>query len=235
MKFSGAKVKWFGHSAFQIESPEGKKILIDPWLNSPGGSDRFIGELDGADIVLITHGHSDHIGNTVELAKKFNPEIYCIFEVAQYLSLKGVNAVGMNIGGCIERDGIEMCMVEASHSSAMIEDGEIIYLGNPAGFVITLENGFKIYHAGDTGLFGGLELIANFYKPDLVMVPIGGHFTLGPREAAYAVSILRPKYIIPMHFGTFPLLKGTPEAFINALPPEYKDKVIVPEAGKTIE
>ncbi len=235
MRFDGVKIKWFGHSAFQIVSKEGKSILIDPWLNSPSGDDRFIDELERVDAILITHGHSDHIGNTVEIYKKFKPSVYCIFEIAQYLSTQGVEAVGMNIGGCVEHDGLKFCMVEASHSSAVIEGNSIIYLGNPAGFVITLENGFKIYHAGDTGLFGGLGMIGEFYKPDLVMLPIGGHFTLGPEEAAYAVSLLKPAHIIPMHFGTFPLLKGKVEDFIESLPDEYKDKVIIPEVGKTIE
>ncbi len=231
MRFKGAKIRWFGHSAFQILTTKGKSILIDPWLDNPKGNTRFLDDIDKVDIVLITHGHSDHIGNIIDIYKKFKPRVYAIFEISQYLAGKGVESTGMNISGCVEDEGIKICMTEASHSSAEIVDGKIVYLGNPAGFVITLENGVKIYHAGDTGLFGGLSLIGEFYSPDIVMLPIGGHFTMGPKEAAYAVRLLKPSYIIPMHYGTFPVLTGTPEEFINHLDPEYKDKVIILEVG----
>lgn len=235
MRFNGAKIRWFGHSAFQILSPKGKSILIDPWIDNPMGNAKFIDELNGVDIVLITHGHGDHLGNIVEIYEKFKPKVYAIFEVSEYLRVKGVESIGMNISGCVEDSNIKICMTEATHSSAEITDGNIIYLGNPVGFVITLENGLKIYHAGDTGLFGGLSLIGEFYKPDVVMLPIGGHFTMGPLEAAYAVKLLKPSYIIPMHYKTFPILTGTPEEFIEALATEYKERVIKLDIGEFVE
>ncbi len=235
MRFQGAKIRWFGHSAFQIITPKGKSILIDPWLDNPKGSKKFISELDKVDVVLITHGHSDHLGNIVDIYKRFKPNIYAIFEISQYLATMGIESIGMNISGCARYEGIEFCMTEATHSSADIKDDKIVYLGNPAGFVITLENNFKIYHAGDTGLFGGLSIIGDFYKPDVVMLPIGGHFTMGPKEAAYAVKLLKPKYIIPMHYETFPVLEGTPEKLIEYLDSEYKDKVIKMDVGAFVE
>ncbi len=235
MRFKGAKIRWFGHSAFQILTPEGKSILIDPWFDNPSGSPGFIDEIEKVDIVLITHGHGDHLGNVVDIYRRFKPKIYAIFEISQYLAARGVESVGMNISGCVTDSKITICMTEAAHSSADIVDGRIVYLGNPAGFVITLENGFKIYHAGDTGLFGGLSIIGEFYKPDVVMLPIGGHFTMGPEEAAYAVKLLKPSYIIPMHYGTFPVLTGTPDELIEALDPEYKDRVVVMEVGVLTE
>ena len=235
-RFNGVKVTWYGHSAFKLESPHGKVILIDPWISNPEAPKNAREMLDRVDLILITHGHGDHIGDAVSLAKEFDATCVGIYEIANYLSSKGVkNTLGMNIGGNYNFGDIKISMVEASHSSTAYEGNTPVPLGNPVGFVITFKNGFKVYHMGDTGLFGGLSVIGEFYRPDLILIPIGDLFTLGPEEAAYAVKLIRPEYIIPMHYKTFPLLKGTPEKFLELLGKEYKDKVIVLKPGETAE
>lgn len=235
-RFNGVKVTWYGHSAFKLESPQGKVILIDPWISNPEAPKNAREMIDRVDLILVTHGHGDHIGDAVSIAKELNATCVGIYEIANYLSSKGVkNTVGMNIGGNYNFGEIKISMVEASHSSTVYEENTPIPLGSPVGFVITFENGFKVYHMGDTGLFGGLYVIGEFYRPNLILIPIGDLFTLGPEEAAYAVKLIKPEYIIPMHYKTFPLLTGTPEKLIEVLDEEYRDKVIVLRPGETVE
>lgn len=236
-RFNGIKITWYGHDAFKFVSPNGKVILIDPWLDNPLAPKGALESIDKVDLILVTHGHGDHLGNTVEIAKKTGARVACIFEISQYLLSKGVeNVQGMNKGGSIYIDGIKATMVDATHSSGIVEsEREVIVGGESAGFIVTFENGFKVYHMGDTGLSGFFYMVGEFYKPDLLLIPIGDLFTLGPDNAAYAVTIIKPKWIIPMHYKTFPVLTGTPEKFIDALPQEYKGKVIVMNPGETIE
>ena len=220
------KITWFGQSAFKIDSPKGKVILIDPWLDNPKAP-ASVKDIDKVDLILVTHAHADHIGNTVELAKKFNAEVVCNNGLANYFTGQGLkNVVGMDISGTEDFEGIKVSMVEAVHSSGLDNNGQIVYGGIAVGYVIEFENGFVIYHAGDTGLFGDMKLIGEFYKPDLVMLPIGGHYTMGPKEAAKACELLNPKFIIPMHYGTFPVLSGTPEELKKFLPANLKNKMI---------
>ncbi|MFC1522331.1 metal-dependent hydrolase [Elusimicrobiota bacterium] len=205
------KITWLGHAAFHVISPNGKSMLIDPWLDNPKcpQDKKNLNELD---LILLTHGHFDHMGSAVELAKKFSAKVVCIHEISVWLASRGVKtAMGMNKGGAVEADGIKVTMVNAFHSSSIQDGDQMVYAGEAAGFVIRLENGFKIYHAGDTNVFGDMRLIGEIYKPDLAMLPIGGLYTMDPVEAAKAISLLGVKQVMPMHYGTFPPLTGTPD------------------------
>lgn len=234
-RFDGLKITWLGHAGFKIVSPKGTVVLIDPWLDHPKAPKGV--DLSKVDLILITHGHFDHIGNTVEIAKRTGATVVAIFEVSVYLQQQGLkNVVGMNKGGTYEFKGIKVHMVEASHSSG-IGTERIIPGGEAAGYIVEFENGVKIYHMGDTGFSGTFSITADYYKPDVIMIPIGDHFTLGPREAAYVVNhyFQGARWYIPMHYGTFPILKGTPEAFQAALAPELRDRVLVLKPGETVE
>jgi len=233
-KSYGIKITWFGHSAILIESPKGKRILIDPWLDNPKAPEGAM-DITNVDLILITHGHSDHIGNTIEIAKRTGAKVISIFEVYLHIEAQGVtNAQGMNKGGTVDIDGIKVAMVDAKHSSGIDLDGKVINGGAAAGYIIETENNFKVYHAGDTALFGDMKIIGEFYKPDVALLPIGGLYTMGPREAAYACKLLKPKYIIGMHYGTFPVLTGSPEELKELLPNDMKNRVIILEPGKEI-
>ncbi len=232
-RFEGAKIKYYGHSAFKIISQEGKVILIDPWLSNPLSPQK---DYDKVDLILLTHAHGDHLGDTLEIAKKTQAKVYAIHEISVYLQKKGIkNAIGMNIGGHIKDGNIEIIQTEATHSSSIQEGENLIPGGDPTGFVIKLEKGFTIYHAGDTGVFGGMQIIGELYKPHLALLPIGSHYTMGPLEAAYACKLIKPKYVIPMHYATFPILTGTPEEFKNLLDPSLSIEVIVLKPGEEAE
>ena len=226
------EVTWFGHSAFLFQSPAGKKILIDPWLDNPRAP-AGAKNISGIDIILITHGHSDHIGNTIEIAKRTNARVFAIFEVYLHLTRKGITgAHGMNKGGTVDIDGIRITMVDAMHSSGVDQEAEVIAGGEAAGFVVNFENAITVYHAGDTAVFGDMRIIAELYKPKVVFLPIGGLFTMGPREAAYACTLMKPQKIVGMHYGTFPVLTGTPAELKKYLPSQMKNRVIEFEIGK---
>ncbi len=229
------KITFYGHATFKIITPEGIRILIDPWLNNPQSPEEK--DLGPYDLILITHAHGDHLGNVLELARTATTEVIAIHEIQQYLLAHGIpNVTGMNIGGSYRTKGLTITMVQALHSSSIQEDEALIYGGDPAGFVVRLEDGRAFYHAGDTGLFYDMKLIGELYQPEVAFLPIGDHYVMGPREAAKACALLRPKLVIPMHFGTFPLLTGTPEKFAQYLKefaPEVELKVLAP--GETIE
>jgi L-ascorbate metabolism protein UlaG (beta-lactamase superfamily) len=228
-------VTWLGHSAFRFDSPTGQVILVDPWLENPkappGARD-----IQQVDMIFLTHGHGDHLGNTVEIAKRTNARVFAIYEVALYLQKAGLAKVeGINISGSVEVDGVHATMVHAEHSSGLEPGGDILAGGDPAGYVFRFQNGFSIYHAGDTGLFGDMKLIGELYSPNLSILPIGGYFTMGPREAAKACELLKPKFILGMHYGTFPILAGSPDELKKLLPASLKKRVLKLEPGESVK
>ena len=225
---------WLGHGSYRLDSPGGKRIYFDPWLENPKcpESER---EAERADVMVLSHGHSDHIGSAVELGRRHAPAVVAIFELANWLEAQGVEnaaALGMNKGGTVEVEGIKFNMTHALHSGGFIANGDnITYLGDPAGYVIEFENGTSMYAAGDTALFGDMELIGRYLEPEVAILPIGDHFTMGPRQAAAALELLGCRRCIPVHWGTFPLLTGTPEQLREHAPGV---EVLAVEPGETV-
>ena len=232
----GVKITYLGHSAFKLISPQGVILLIDPYLSNNPKTLPDQKEIDKADLILVTHGHGDHLEDAVVIAQKTNASAVVMAELATYLSNKGVkNVVRMNKGGSYNTKGIRITMVNAQHSSSVTEGNQVIYAGEPVGFIIRFENGFTVYHAGDTSVMADMKIFSELYSPNLAFLPVGSHFTMDPREAAYASRLLRPQYVIPMHYGTFPVLTGTPEAFVQEMKDQPEVKVIVMAPGKTVE
>lgn len=208
----GNKLTWLGHATFRITTPSGKIIVIDPWVQTNPMCPEPLKKFDRLDTMLITHGHFDHIADAVALGKQFKPQIVGIFETCVWLESKGVsNTNGMNKGGTQRVGEIEVTMVNAIHSCGIQDGDKIVYGGEACGYIIRLPGGLKIYHAGDTAVFGDMKLIGELYAPDLALLPIGDHYTMGPREAAMAIRLLGVRQVVPMHFGTFPPLVGRPE------------------------
>jgi len=221
---------WLGHASFRLDTPDGKRIYVDPFLSSNPKCPDSEKEPERIDVIALTHGHGDHVGDTVELSKKFEPEIVALVELKGWLGEQGApvgEMPGPNKGGTVEAGGVEFTVVNAFHSSSSPEGA---YLGEAAGLVLTFANGTKIYFAGDTCVFSGMELIGRIYSPDVAVLPIGGHFTMDPREAAVALELLGTKRCIPCHYGTFPILVGTPDELREQAPGV---EVIALEPGET--
>jgi L-ascorbate metabolism protein UlaG (beta-lactamase superfamily) len=200
-------ITYLGHSAFSLTTPGGKVVLFDPWYTGnpsfPAGR-----QPAAADLILLSHGHSDHSADAAAVARQTGATVVGIYEITSWLGTKGVTRLEpMNKGGTIHTHGLRITMTDARHSSSF-DDGT--YLGEPAGFVVGLENGQTLYFAGDTSLFGDMKLLAELYHPDIAFLPIGDRFTMGPDTAAIAARWLGVKQVVPMHWGTFPLLTGTP-------------------------
>lgn len=218
MSKNNLTVTWFGHSAFLLESVSGKRVLLDPWLDNPIAPP-WAKEVSNIHLVCVTHGHDDHLGSTADIAQRTGATVICIHEVALHLRSKGVKDLhGINMGGTVRVGGVQVTMTYARHSSSIDEARPPLPGGMAAGFVLRFENGFTVYHAGDTSLFGDMEWIGNQHKPDLALLPIGDYYTMGPAEAAAACSLIKPKAVIGMHYGTGPALTGTPEQFRDNLP-----------------
>lgn len=232
MTLAGIQLTWLGHATFRIETPEGKTFFIDPWIMGNPMCPARDKAVHKADVLLCTHGHGDHIGDAVEVGKKHNSLAVGIYELCLWLQGKGVKQVSpMNKGGTQSVAGVKVTMVHAVHSCGIQDGDQIVYGGEACGYVLEFSNGVKIYHAGDTNVFSDMAIIRDLYAPKIVMLPIGDHFTMSPREAAYACKLLKPETVIPMHFGTFPVLTGTP-AELQKLAPEVK--VLEMKPGVTI-
>jgi L-ascorbate metabolism protein UlaG (beta-lactamase superfamily) len=225
---------WLGHNAFHLVTPGGKHVLVDPWLEGNPMAPVGGPAIERVDVMLLTHGHGDHTGDAVRLAARFKPSVVCNYEMHLYLQRKGVTTTApMNKGGTQSLAGLGITMVHATHSSSFDDGGQIVYAGEAAGFVVALENGTRVYFAGDTGLTTDMTLVGELYRPDIAVIPIGDLYTMGPREAAHAAKFVRAKWIIPSHYGTFPALTGTPEALIAELEAlGVKAKVVAPKPGE---
>jgi L-ascorbate metabolism protein UlaG (beta-lactamase superfamily) len=232
MDLKGIKLTWLGHATFRIETPEGKTLYIDPWIGGNPMCPESEKNVRKADVLVITHGHFDHFADALELAKREGTTSVGIFELCSWLQKKGARQISpMNKGGTQLVADVKITMVHAVHSCG-IQDGEqIVYGGEACGYVLEFSNGVKLYHAGDTNVFSDMAIIRDLYAPKIVMLPIGDHFTMSPREAAYACKLLKPETVIPMHFGTFPALTGTPGQ-LQALAPEVK--VVELKPGVTV-
>jgi len=219
MNLKGIKLTWLGHSTFRIETPGGKTIFIDPWIMGNPMCPEADKKVKKADVLLCTHGHGDHIGDAVQVVQQHNPLVIGIYELCLWMAKKGAKQISpMNKGGSQIVGDIKVTMVHADHSCGIQDGDEIVYGGEACGYVIEFANGVKMYHAGDTNVFGDMAIIRELYSPEIAMIPMGDLFTMGPREAAYAINLLKPKTVIPMHFGTFPVLTGTPSALQKLVP-----------------
>jgi L-ascorbate metabolism protein UlaG (beta-lactamase superfamily) len=244
----GLQFTWYGHSCVHIESEAGASILIDPWFGNPR-SPAAAESVTSCDVMLVSHGHHDHLGampgevaqaDALSIARRTHPAWPAIHEMSLWLgSLDlGADVVGMNKGGTVAIGDILVSMVAAEHSAGdwLADDGVPLYLGEPVGFVVQLENGRRLYHAGDTALFGDMRLIGEMHRPDIAFLPIGGHFTMDPAAAARAVELLGVTTVVPIHYGTFPILSGTPAQLGQEL--EHLDlgdvRVIAPEPGVAV-
>jgi L-ascorbate metabolism protein UlaG (beta-lactamase superfamily) len=228
-------ITWYGHSTFVITTPGGKRIVTDPWLEHNPMCPPGMKKITAADVVLVSHGHSDHTGDIVPVSRATNAPVVAVFELALWLERKGLqNIQGMGIGGTISVAGLDITMVPAVHTSSVVENDTNVYLGQPAGFVVRMEDGQALYFAGDTAVFGDMRLIAEMHAPQIAFLPIGDHFTMGPQAAAIAARLLAVRQVVPMHYGTFPVLTGTPDRLKKLVEPLGID-VLVLKPGETAQ
>ena len=227
-------ITWFGHATFLIVTPGGKRVVFDPWLTgnpkAPAGA-----KIDKADVICLTHGHSDHSGDVLTVARATGAPVVAVFELANWFRGKGLkDVIGMGVGGTVDVKGLKISMTPAVHSSSVEEDGMVHYVGLAAGFVVRLEDGRAIYFAGDTALFGDMRLIRELYAPEIAFLPIGDHYTMDPAAAAKACEMLGVRQVVPMHYGTFPALSGSPEELKKLVEPMGVD-VLVLKPGETAQ
>lgn len=224
---------WLGHATFLFRSPGGKRLLVDPWVAGNPACPDSAKKIDDLDLILITHGHSDHAGDAASIARATGAHVIATYEVCLWLEAKGIqNTAPMGHGGTLTIGDIAITMVNAVHGSSAIEDGRVVYLGHAAGYIIRFEDGLTIYFAGDTDIFGDMRLIGELHRPTIAFLPIGDRFTMGPARAARAAELLGVRQVVPMHYATFPFLTGTPAALRELVEPKGV-QVLELKAGET--
>jgi L-ascorbate metabolism protein UlaG (beta-lactamase superfamily) len=225
--------QWLGHSTFLFRSAHGRRLLLDPWLTTNPACPAHAKQVDQVDLMLLTHGHDDHTADAIPVARRTGARVIAPYELALWLKRKGLQAVtGMNVGGTLSLGELAITMVPAVHSSAIEEDGRLVYAGLACGYVIRFEDGLVIYFAGDTALFGDMRLLAELYRPAIAFLPIGDTYTMGPGQAAKACELLGVRQVVPMHYGTFPELTGTP-AMLRELVTPLGVQVLELQPGET--
>jgi L-ascorbate metabolism protein UlaG (beta-lactamase superfamily) len=229
------EITWLGHGTFQVRAETGEVLLIDPWTDGNPAYPKAH-QIDRVDVILVSHGHFDHIHDVIPLAKKFEPQVVCIYETGVWLESKGVkNVTGMNKGGSQRAGPVIATMTHAIHSCGILDEGKIIYGGEAAGYVLRFPDNRAIYFAGDTNVFSDMGLIHDLYRPDLAVLPIGDLFTMSPLEAAMACKLLKASKVIPAHFGTFPPLTGTPAQLAELIVGLPGTEVWPLEPGKPVD
>jgi L-ascorbate metabolism protein UlaG (beta-lactamase superfamily) len=231
----GSTLTWLGHATMHIQTAGGTSILIDPWFEGNPSSPKDYKLPEKIDLLLLTHGHDDHFHDAVKVAKKSKAKVVGIYELTSYMQGHGVDSISpMNYGGNLQLGDVRISMVEARHSSSIVDGGKTIYGGNPCGFVLAIEGAPVIYLAGDTSLFGDMQLFRELYAPEIAVLPIGDNFTMGPKHAALAAKYLGAKTVIPVHYGTFAALTGTP-AELKAHLERSGIEVVAPSPGESVQ
>ncbi|MBV9613538.1 MAG: metal-dependent hydrolase [Acidobacteriaceae bacterium] len=211
------QITWLGHAVVELRFPSGEVLLLDPWIEGNPAYPKGY-KIEKVDVIAVSHAHFDHVNDVLPLAKKFQPKIVAIFETASWFEKKGAkNTIGMNKGGTVDLGFVKLTMMHALHSCAIKDGDELIYGGEAASYVLSFPDGRTAFFAGDTALFGDMSLIGDLYQPELAFLPIGDHFTMDPHQAAHAARLLKVKRVIPMHYGTFPVLTGRPEELAQKL------------------